>query len=344
MYATCLHCNAALGSNTVVEHFPVGRRLAFDAAKGRLWVICPSCQRWNLTPLEERWEAIDDCERLFRTTRLRTSTDNISLARAADGLDLVRIGTPLRREIAAWRYGSALQRRWKARWRLFAAEHSAHVNFVTAAGTIFYVATGAALISIATSGMSTALSVAMNRSLERDIRARVVLPDGQVSDMRSLQTSGLMMELEGATDDSWTLRWSRGRGTYRSGETNSARTLRGVLAYRNAAGGNSDVVNNAVERLVASPDARAFITRTARAAKKTGLVDIASYPTEALLALEMALHDEAERSALDGELAALANEWALAEEIAGIADDMFLTDAVRARFEALRLRDRGLSE
>ncbi len=57
---------------SAIEHFPVGRRLAFDAAKGRLWVVCHHCGRWNLSPLEERWEAIEECERLFRgTTRPR---------------------------------------------------------------------------------------------------------------------------------------------------------------------------------------------------------------------------------------------------------------------------------
>jgi hypothetical protein len=35
MYSTCLFCNENLGKNEVVEHFPIGRRLAFDAAKGR---------------------------------------------------------------------------------------------------------------------------------------------------------------------------------------------------------------------------------------------------------------------------------------------------------------------
>ena len=29
MYSTCLFCHAQLGANEVVEHFPVGRRLAF---------------------------------------------------------------------------------------------------------------------------------------------------------------------------------------------------------------------------------------------------------------------------------------------------------------------------
>src|SRR3954471_5674881 len=105
MYSTCIFCHAPLGANEVVERFPVGRRLAFDAGRGRLWVVCRKCERWNLSPLDERWEAIEEGERLFRDTRLRVSTDNIGLARISEGLELVRIGSPPRPEMAAWRYG-----------------------------------------------------------------------------------------------------------------------------------------------------------------------------------------------------------------------------------------------
>ena len=115
MYRTCIFCKKPLGSNEVVEAFPVGRRLAFDPAKGRLWVVCRSCERWNLTPLEERWEAVETCERLFRATRIRTSTENVGLARHTEGLELVRIGEPLRPEFAAWRYGDQFRRR-RRRW------------------------------------------------------------------------------------------------------------------------------------------------------------------------------------------------------------------------------------
>jgi hypothetical protein len=111
MYATCLFCNKPLGQNAAIERFPVGRRLAFDAIKGRLWVVCSSCERWNLSPLEERWEAIEDSERLYRSTRLRAATDQIGLARLRDGTELIRIGEPLRPEFAAWRYGDQFGRR-----------------------------------------------------------------------------------------------------------------------------------------------------------------------------------------------------------------------------------------
>src|SRR5690554_1197102 len=111
MYTSCMFCKRDLGRNEVVESFPVGRRLAFDAERGRLWVVCRHCERWNLTPLEERWEAVEDAERIFRATRLRAQTPEVGLARTTEGLELVRIGNPLREEFAAWRYGDQFGRR-----------------------------------------------------------------------------------------------------------------------------------------------------------------------------------------------------------------------------------------
>jgi hypothetical protein len=129
MYTACMFCNRPLGGNDVVETFPVGRRLAFDSEKGRLWVVCPKCERWNLTPLEERWEAVETCERLFRGTRIRVSSENIGLAKHPEGLELVRIGDPLRPEFAAWRYGDQFGRRRRRAWLFGAAG-------VTVVGTV----------------------------------------------------------------------------------------------------------------------------------------------------------------------------------------------------------------
>src|SRR5436305_13137976 len=112
MYSTCLFCNGKLGANHVLEHFPIGGRIAFDVANGRLWVVCPLCERWNLTPIEERHAAIEECEKMFRGTYVRVSTGNIGLARLHDSMDLIRIGKPLRPEFAAWRgAGEVLRRR-----------------------------------------------------------------------------------------------------------------------------------------------------------------------------------------------------------------------------------------
>ena len=105
MYSTCSVCNQSLGANEADRALSGRRTTGVRRAKGRLWVVCHHCGRWNLSPLEERWEAIEECERLFRGTLVRVSTDNIGLARLADGLELIRIGAPLRPEFAAWRYG-----------------------------------------------------------------------------------------------------------------------------------------------------------------------------------------------------------------------------------------------
>jgi hypothetical protein len=54
------------------------------------------------------------------------------------------------------------------------------------------------------------------------------------------------------------------------------------------------------------------------------------------LAFEMALHEEAERRALEGELAELERAWRDAEEIARIADNLLVPVSVGERIEQLR--------
>ena len=90
---------------------PVGRRLAFDPERGRLWVVCPGCSEWNLTALDERWEAVELCERLYAEANVRASTDHVGVARTS-GLQLIRVGVAAHRdELANWRYGSRLRAR-----------------------------------------------------------------------------------------------------------------------------------------------------------------------------------------------------------------------------------------
>lgn len=114
MYRHCIFCSRELGRNESIEEFPVGSRLAFDAARGRLWAVCPGCGRWNLAPLEERWEAVESAERRFVDSRLRVHSENIGLAKLRDGTRLIRVGDALAGELAAWRYGDQIVRR---RWR-----------------------------------------------------------------------------------------------------------------------------------------------------------------------------------------------------------------------------------
>ena len=63
---------------------------------------------------------------------------------------------------------------------------------------------------------------------------------------------------------------------------------------------------------------------------------LSSLPKEVRVALEMASHEEQERRALEGELALLEAAWKEAEEVAQIADDMFLPTSTNARLEELK--------
>jgi hypothetical protein len=111
MYSRCIFCARPLGRNEAIESFPVGRSVAFDAARGRLWAVCRACGRWNLAPIEERWESVEAVERIFRDSRVRVQSENIGLTRFADGTRLIRIGRALPGELAVLRYGGTFIRR-----------------------------------------------------------------------------------------------------------------------------------------------------------------------------------------------------------------------------------------
>jgi hypothetical protein len=50
----------------------------------------------------------------------------------------------------------------------------------------------------------------------------------------------------------------------------------------------------------------------------------------------MALHEESERRAMQGELAELERAWREAEEVAAIADDLLVPSGVRSALDRLR--------
>ena len=66
--------------------------------------------------------------------------------------------------------------------------------------------------------------------------------------------------------------------------------------------------------------------------------DLSAIPVAARLAFEMAISEDAERVALEGELAALERAWAEAEGIASIADSLLLPESVTEHYEKLKKR------
>jgi hypothetical protein len=347
VYSTCLFCHGDLGSNQAVEQFPVGRRLAFDAAKGRLWVVCPRCGRWNLTPLEERWEAIEQCERLYRGTRLRASTENIGLTRLRDGLELVRIGSPLRPEFAAWRYSAKFGRRRRDAQVVAGAGAALTVAAGVAAAPILGPALAMGALSIvAVPGVTTALAVipivgtlALRDYLQHErIVGRVVSPTKRVLTVRAKHLDYAELRVRGdGSDPSLTLPHDGG-WTDIDGAA-SLRTLSQLMAGANRLGATAVQVRDAVQDVEEAGDAASYLARTSRKGgwRSTRIMSLLNeyrglgalrLSASERLALEMALNEESEYRALEGELAQLEQAWRDAEQIAAIADDLLLPESV----------------
>lgn len=346
MYATCLFCSRSLGGNQTFETFPVGRRLAYDAAKGRLWVVCPQCERWNLTPLEERWEAIEQAERLYRDTRLRAATDNIGLAKLRDGTELVRIGEPLRPEFAAWRYGDQFGRR-RRRQMLIAGAGLAAVGGIVAGG----VAAGAGVGGFGWM-LTQIVRVTITGSPERVV-AKIATEEGRLLRVQRghLAETTLLRGDQGPL--ALSLRHEGGRTVFQGREASRVTAL--VMPKVNRYGGTRRTVQDAVSALEETGGAEGYIRRlTGISQALTRPPDkaprnwrwAANLPDRGLfglnniqrLALEMALHEEAERRAMEGELAALELAWKEAEEIAAISDNLFLPGTVVESLAKLRAR------
>src|SRR2546428_998427 len=110
MYRILAFGNGQLDGDGGPSGLGVGRRLAFDEWKGRLWVICPKCTRWNLAPLDDRMEQIEALARAAGEGRVAAATEHVALIRW-QSYALVRVGKPRRIEFATWRYGERLRAR-----------------------------------------------------------------------------------------------------------------------------------------------------------------------------------------------------------------------------------------
>ena len=338
MYAACLFCNGALGSNETIERFPVGGRLAFDTEKGRLWVVCSHCGRWNLTPLEERWEAVEQCEREFRSSHIRASTPNIGLSRLASGLVLIRIGRPPGPEMATWRYSASFARRsWRASAGLAVAGGAFGAAMALTGGLVFpiFILGGGALarraVSFAT-GLRTAYVV-----------SRGALPEDRFS-VSNVRNARLLP----GTDSGWSLRIDPTVGPTREFTGDAATNiLRKTLPYVNGIGATRANVATAIERITAYASPEDYVRLIAKRAKRGTRYNpdrlvtrgtVAWLPPVDRLALEMAVNNETERRALEGDLAPLEAAWREAEEVAAIADNLFLPESVQMRWRQLTRR------
>jgi hypothetical protein len=262
---------------------------------------------------------------------LRASTDNIGLARLRDETELVRIGRPLRPELAAWRYGDQFGRR-RRRALAMSGLALASVGLTVAAGA------GLGVGALAALGAVQLGLRARRRDRPTELVAVITHADGTDERITATALARARLAWLGTT-------WALELPTMYDGLTMlegkeailaaalllpaanrtgaSARTTRTAVAllerhrhpealfravaseWDGTAMGYRDLPDGRIEFVADS--ARGFLTRLAPVQR---------------LALEMAAHEDAERRAVEGELKELETAWRNAEEIAAIADNL----------------------
>ncbi len=323
MYTRCLVCQAPFPENDTLEYLPRGRRVAFDGDRGRLWMVCGACKRWSLVPLLDRWEALEELEKLsVDQGRVLSRTDNIALL-TVGRLEIVRVGRCERREEAWWRYGRELRARRKRFKR------------VSLAGT----AVGAAAVGGWLTGGIGLLGawVLWEHAPRWTTRGARWLRFGSAAwrgrrecgrcgyVMRALsydQRSGLTIHsTEGDTpvvmsrtcpvcgaapDDEEGLRLTG---------PDAERTLRRVLAYHHFEGASEKRIASAT-RLIEEVGGTGGLSRVL---VKKG-ARFGNLPRTGTIALEIAAGEDSERRLLELELASLEAHWKREEELAAIID------------------------
>jgi len=315
-------CAQPFEPNEQLEHLPHGTRLAFDPARGRLWIVCRACRRWSLTPIEERWEALEELEKLSRDrAKLLSQTDNIALLKAGP-LEIVRVGRAQLAEEAWWRYGRELTSR-RQQW-----------NKLGFAGSV---AAGAVLLGgWATGGMTFFgiwLVVGHGSETVRDGARWVRFGSSAWHGHQTCSACGHAFRTvpyaeRGAlglfpTDDPGKVdvvaRCPRCSAYHDGGlrltGQDADRTLRRVLAYHHFAGASERRVISAAKLIQEAGSPQDLTRIVVKGGRRLGDIQRTGG-----IALEIAVNEATEQHLLELELAELEAHWKREEELAEIVD------------------------
>jgi hypothetical protein len=288
--------------------------------------VCGKCARWNLSPVEERWEPVEEAERLFRDARLRVQSENVGLARLRDGTRLIRVGAALQGELAAWRYGDQLVKRRRKHLLIAGAATAAGLVGI---GGIAYASAGIGSIWIARRLGGSAWSWYRGSRPVHTLSADEA-PHGEPIHIqrKHLRDATLQPGIGGGIElrlplvkPRAGLEWALNSALVLP-DAAARRVMERGLVHMNARGARPDDLDLALRRISEAGSAEEYIVGTAAAKhvlegpreRKRRM------PGGTALALEIALHEEQERRAMEGELSILEAAWRDAEPVADIAD------------------------
>lgn len=364
MYESCIYCNACLGTNRVLDHFPVGDRIVYDPTDGRLWVICRRCKHWNLAPIEERWEAIEESEFQFHGRPAVALTDGIAEVRVSRSLRLLRIGKTSRSDVLLWRYGPEFRRRQRRSDAIALGLSLIGISLLVAFADAIFPTLWQFITSyseaLGTVILAPALAFIAVREHLRDrsnIAAIVVGPGESATQLNGRHAREATVVLAGDAEP-FMLRIPHDGGAITLRGRKAYRVAAAVLAHLNDAGASKRVLKVAVETLDEPGKesaegvlnwiferSRADSEQSAAAAARevfasARVIRLAALPSLDRLCLEIAVTHELEaEGASSGEkriVPPLEASWREASDIAAIADDLLPNTLVEERLAQLR--------
>lgn len=326
MYATCAFCSAKFDGDGGPSGLGIGRRLAFDEWKGRLWVVCTKCARWNLTPLDDRLERIEALARVARDGRLLASTEQVSLVRWQH-YDLVRVGKPPRIEMAGWRYGERMRARSRERAKVVVPLTLAAIGLGIAANVAAGGSLGVVVWNVGRLADSVYVGLVGRRRLNLieppicdhcgavlELKAKHILHARVIPDAH--HDLGVLLSCPRCRHEAALLTGADAQAALRQG-----------LTYLNIQRANRRKADDAARVVDAAGGADRLIQDIARRE-----LTLRSLRPERQLALEMAVDEQAEVQELE-------RQWRDAEEQAEIADGLLSgNDALDADLRRLKRR------
>jgi hypothetical protein len=322
MYTRCLVCLRAFPPNETLEHLPLGLRVAFDPGRGRLWAVCRQCTRWSLAPIEDRWEALEELERVARDrARLLSRTDNIALLRWGH-LEIVRVGRAALAEQAWWRYGTELARRRE------------QFKTLSTAGAI---GAGAAIWGgMATGGLSFLAAWLLWDNLPGRVpeaarwlrfgsdawrgRARCARCGGTIRRLPFRRREHVLLVPSGDGEPPSLSYRCPGCGDVHEGglqlrSRDAERALRRILAYHHFAGASERTISGATRLIQEAGTPEALGRILLRGGKRLG-----DLGRTGGIALEISANEASEQRLLELEVAELEAHWRVEDELADIID------------------------
>jgi hypothetical protein len=334
----CLFCHTPFKAGWRFGGLPPAWRIAFDSGRGRIWVVCDSCFRWNLWPPEEQGGALSALERVAADRgQILVRTENITLMAVGDMI-LIRVGDATLHERAWWRYSREVQTREQA-YRSKGARIGAYAYGALAA-VAESVGLGDRNFKVRFEEGMTAEVIRWRKFGWAAWFGRLECPSCG-SFLRAarfdlswwfcpkLDEDGrLALGVPCPRCDPWTP-----EKVYHLKGYEAESVLRRVLAYQNVSGAGEKAVEAAVKEVQAAGSTEKFLTSVL---KEGNFLRELAFPQA--VALEMSLTEGVERRALETEARGLEFMWRREEELAQIMDEELDTRGIRSK---LRVRSSG---